>query len=136
MKRKFSNADHLQCVFTDDGISLYSRQQLIYFPYGSLESIKLNRFGILQIPHKDILCAFEVEQKDRKAMEDLVTETREKMKTADKSTMEMIDLKHKDPALTVSMDLDDQEQFRQYKIQFLQGLISPEEYHARKIQLT
>ena len=134
MKRKFSNADHLQCVFTDDGISLYSRQQLIYFPYGALESIKLNRFGILQIPHKDILCAFEVEEKDRKVMEDLVTEARQKMKTADKSPMELIDLKHKDPSLTVSVDLDDQEQFRRYRIQFLQGLISPEEYHARKIQ--
>ena len=136
MKHKFSNRDHIECVFTDEGISLYSRQQLIHFPYGALESIRINSFGMLQIPYKDILCAFEVNQEDLEAVNRQIILTRERMKDAEKAEMQLIDLSHKDPSLEVDCELQEKEQFRQYRIQFLQGLISPEEYHARKIQLT
>ena len=135
MKKSFKNSSHVECIFTDEGITFYGDQQEVFFPYGCIDSIKLSLFGILQATCGTQICSFAVDHKEKAEMKEMVKYAKDAMATAPKAEPQIIDLTKKDEKDIVSSDLSPEEQLKQYKAQFIQGIISKEEYDARKRQL-
>ena len=81
------------------------------------------------------ICSFAVDHKDRAEMKEMIRYAREAMQTAPRAEMQLFDLTKKAEKDRVSADLPAEEQLKQYKAQFIQGIISKDEYDAKKRQL-
>ena len=129
MKKIFSNSSQLQCVFTDDGVGFYGPRQEVYFPYGSIENISMSLLGILQVNRRSLVCTFApAGHGDRSELREMVKFARAAMKTAPEAEPQVMDAKsHK-----ADDGLSPEEQLKQYKTMFVQGVISKEEYDAKK----
>ena len=132
MKKKFSNANHVRCVFTDEGVTFCGETQDVYFPYGAIDDISLSLMGILQASHRAQFCTFAVDRKDRAEVKEMIRFARKAKASAEPAEVQFIDLKKQDEAAGVSADLSPEEQLKKYKMLFIQGAISKEEYDAKK----
>ena len=135
MRNAFTNSDHLQVIFTDEGITFYGAQQAVYYPYGSLDLVKMSLLGILQVASGTRICSFAVDHKDRAKVKEMIRYARDAMKTAPKAESQLIDTAAKTGAEQVPADLPAEEQLRRYKSLFVQGVISKEEYDVAKRRL-
>ena len=135
MKKSFKNKDQVEVIFTDEGVTFYGAEQEVYFPYGCIDEIRMSLLGILQCNHLANVCSFAVDHKDRKEMKEMIQFAREAMKTAPEGELQIFDNTKKDASEQVSGDLSPEEQLKKYKEQFIQGIISKEEYDLHKRQL-
>ena len=136
MKKVFRNSSKLECIFTEEGITFYGAEQEVYFPYGCIDSIKMSFMGVLQATCHTKICCFAVDRADKSAMKEMVKFAKEAMVSAPKAEPQVIDLTHKSEAETVPADLPPEEQLKRYKALFIQGILSKEEYDAKKRQLS
>ena len=136
MRNAFTNSDRLQVIFTEESVTFYGvDRQAVYFPYGSLDLIKMSMLGILQAASGKRICSFAVAHKDRAQVKEMVRYARDAMKTAPREECRLIDLSGKADADQVPADLPAAEQLRRYKALFVQGVISREEYDVAKRRL-
>ena len=135
MKQAFKNSSQVECIFTDEGVTFYGAQQQVYMPYGCLDSIKMSLLGVLQATSGKQICSFAVDRKDRAAVKEMLQYARKAMETAPRAETLLIDLTKKADKDKVSADLPAEEQLKLYKAQFVQGIISKEEYDVKKRQL-
>ena len=133
MRNAFTDANNMQCIFDDEGVTFADPKQEVFFPYGSIDNVKLSMLGVLQIASIPTVCTFLVDRKDRSAVKAMVKHTQQAMKTAPKAKPRVIDLSKS--AGDVDADLSPEEQLKHYKALFVQGVISKEEYDAHKRQL-
>ena len=132
MTTLLKNASRQECVFTDEGVTFYGVKQEVYMPYGCLDSISMSFLGILQAACGKHICSFAVDRKDRAIAKEMVKFAKQAMLTAPKEELKFIDLTQKSEDEVVSSDLSPEEQLKQYKQQFIQGVISKDEYDAKK----
>ena len=135
MEKAFSNASQVQCIFTDNGITFTGTEQEIFFPYGCIDSLKMSLMGILQATSRARVCTFAVDRKDRAEVKEAVKAAHEAMKTAPFGEVQVIDTNDKNGQEKVSSELSPEEQLKEYKAMFVQGIISKEEYDAKKVLL-
>ena len=135
MRKAFSNSNHVQCIFTDESVTFYGDEQAVCLPYGCIDEIKMSLLGVLQATSHTRICSFTVDHRDRAEVKEMVKYVRKAMTTAPKAELQVIDLVAKDEKNAVPNDLPPEEQLKMYKAQFVQGIISKEEYDAKKLQL-
>ena len=128
MKKTFTNPNHVEVIFTGDGIVFSGEKQKeqIYFPYGSIDLIKMSLLGILQVQSHARICTFAVERTDRAEMKKMISYALQALKTAPAAAVQILHNDCDDPAVST------EEQLKQLKSRFIQGLISKEEYDLRK----
>ena len=130
MRRSFSNDNGTQVVFTDDGVSFYGSVQEIYYPFGSIDLIRLSLLGVLQVGSKGKICCYVVDRKDRAALRQAMKDTQKAMKDAPKEEAKIF-MKN----LVMTPGLSPEEQLKKYKTLFVQGTITKDEYDHRRRQL-
>ena len=135
MKHSFQNKHGVECIFTDEGVTFYGAMQEVFYPFGSIDTINLSLLGVLQVAHRSQVCSFAVERGDRAQVKELVRNAKEAMKTAPKAEVQFVDLTQKSEKDVISPKLPPEEQLKQYKAQFIQGIISKEEYDLKKRRL-
>ena len=135
MKHSFQNKHGVECIFTDEGITFYGAMQEVFYPYGSIDNISLSMLGVLQVGHLSRICSFAVDRADRAQVKELVRNAKAAMKTAPRADVQFVDLTKKAEKDVISPNLPPEEQLKQYKAQFIQGIISKEEYDLKKRQL-
>ena len=131
MKEVFTNANHLTCIFTDKGILFSGAKQEAYYPYGCVDSLKMSLLGILQVVHRNQIMTFAVYHQDRSRMKQMMKDTKSLIENggfAEPCIFEKRDL--------VAEDLSAEEQLKQYKGLYVQGVISKEEYDVKKVILS
>ena len=70
MKKIFRNTlDHV-CIFNDDGVIFEEHEK--FFPYGSIDKIKLNFSGVLTVTHNEISCNFAIYPSDKQAIKEMI----------------------------------------------------------------
>lgn len=131
MKEVFTNANHVTCVFTDKGVIFFGARQEAFYPYGCIDSLRMSLLGILQVVHRNQIMTFAVDNKDRKRMKEMLKATRETIQNADFAQPVISDKQDRVPE-----DLPAEEQLKQYKGLFVQGVISKEEYDLKKVILS
>ena len=135
MNQGFRNSSQVECVFTDDGITFGGKEQEIFFPYSRIDTINLSLLGIFQVGYRSTICTFAVDRADRAAVKAAIKEAKELMKTAPDDEIRTIDLHAaaaEDPAVA---GMSKEDQLKHWKSQFIQGVISKQEYDAYKRQL-
>ena len=135
MKKSFKNHDNVEVIFTDEGITFYSKDQEVYFPYGCLDTVRISLLGVLQVVSRSSVASFAVERGDRAGMKEMIAYATEAMKTAPKDQVQVISLSDCSREIEVSQDLSPEEQLQKYKALFIQGAISKQEYDLKKRQL-
>ena len=130
MKKVFTNKTQVQLVFTDEGIGFYDSRQEMFFPYGSIDTLHMSLLGILQVTHLSRVCTFAVNSADRADVKTLIRSAKEAMAKAERTEPRFVDLTKQ--AALVDAGLSSEEQLRQYKTLFIQGIITREEYNAKK----
>ena len=130
MRKSFTNANGTQVVFTDDGISFYGSVQELFYPYGSVDLIRLSLLGVLQVGSKGKICCFVVDRKDRGALKQAMGFARKAMKSAPRAEA-LIFMKD----LVSAPGSSAEERLQRYRTLFVQGSITKEEYDHRKRQL-
>ena len=132
MRNVFTDANNMQCIFDDEGVTFSDPKQEVFFPYGSIDTAKLSLLGVLQIASIPTVCTFLVDRKDRAQVKAMVKHTQQAMKTFPKAKPRVLDLTK---GAQVDSGLSPEEQKKQLKALFVQGVISKEEYDARRRQL-
>ena len=135
MKYTFQNKHGVECIFTDEGVTFYGAMQEVFYPFGSIDTINLSLLGVLQVAHRSQVCSFAVERGDRARVKELVRNAKAAMKTAPKAEVQFVDLTQKSEKDVISPKLPPEEQLKQYKAQFIQGILSKEEYDLKKRRL-
>ena len=136
MKQSFRNSSQVECIFTDEGITFYGAEQEVYFPYGCIDSIKMSFMGVLQATCHTKICCFAVDRGDKSTMKEMIQYARKAMATAPRAEPQVIDLTKKSESEIIPSDLPPAEQLKRCKALFIQGIISKEEYDAKKRQLS
>ena len=135
MNARFHNQADILVIFNDFGIIFYDPRNAVYFPYGSIDTIKLSLLSVLQVMSHPQVCNFAVERGDKAAMKEAIAFAREAMKTAPKAAAKVFDIpqygyeNHVDPTLSA------EEQLKQYKSQFVRGAITRDELEIHRAVL-
>lgn len=72
MKTVFANSGGVQCIFTDEGLTFSGNGQEVYYPYGSLDTVKISLMGVLQASCRTRVCSFAVDRKDRAKAKEMI----------------------------------------------------------------
>ena len=129
MREVFTNATRIQCIIDDEGISFYSGQQEIFFPYGSMDTLRLNLLGVLHVACGEQICSFAVDKADRSAMKEVLQQARQANADAPAGKAQYIPLRQE---VQVPVDVPAKEQLRRSKALFIQGAISKAEYDSKR----
>ena len=132
MSKVFHDKFQMECSFTEEGITFCNSKRSVYFPYGCLDSLNLSFLGVMQAMSRAQVCCFTVEKQDKAEIKDLVKKAREAMKTAARAEAVIIDHEQ----IHVDQSLSPEEQLKQYKAQFVQGVLSKDQYDFMKKKLT
>ena len=132
MKKVFHDKNGMECIFNDDGVLFCDKLRRIYYPYGCLDSINISLLGVMQAVCRSQVCCIAVAHRDKAEAKEMVRFAREAMKTAPNANAVVLDL----AKCNVDQSLPNEEQLKQYKALFVQGILSKEEYDLQKRFLT
>ena len=127
MKIVFQNSVPMTCIFTDEGISLYSKSKEAFYPYGCIKSLKMNFMGILILSLGDHEVTYGVEEADRPRVREAVKQAHVLMKTAAPGEPRIYSR-----SLRVSPKLPPEEQLQQYKQLYISGTLTKDHYDLIK----
>ena len=130
MTEVFTNANHVTCIFTEQGVVFTGAKQDAFYPYGCIHSLRMSLLGILQVVHRNQILTFAVDHKDRARMKDMIRRSKEALSAGaggEPCVLEKGNL--------VSADLPKEEQLKKYKGLFVQGVISKDAYDLEKLVL-
>ena len=128
MSKVFHDKFQMECTFWEDGISFCNVRRNVFYPYGSLDTLSLSLLGVMQAVSHSLVCCFTVDRKDKAEIKDLVKQAREAMKTAPAGEAVVLDLDN----LPVDHSGSAEDQLKQYKALFVQGVISKPQYDMMK----
>ena len=132
MKKAFHDKFQMECTFMDEGIAFCNSKKNVYFPYGCMDSLNLSLLGVLQAVSHAQVCCFTVQKQDKGEIKELVKQAKAAMKTAPAADAVVIEM----DKIHVDSSLPHEEQLRQYKAHFVQGMIAKEQYDFMKRMLT
>lgn len=128
MKTVFRDKHNMECIFTDEGIIFCDNRRDVFYPYGGLDSINLSLLGVMQAVCNKQVCCFNSGRQDKAEMKKMVQfakDAREKMPMGEPVTIEKA-------SLQVDESLPAEEQLKQFKAMFVQGMMSKAQYDLKK----
>ena len=128
MSRVFHDKFQMECTFLEDGITFCNSKRNVYFPYGSLDSLNMSFLGVMQAVSHALVCCFTADKKDKAEIKELLKQAKEKMKTAPREDAVLVDLEK----IHVDQSLSPEEQLKQFKTHYIQGVISKDQYDLMK----
>ena len=133
MKKKFTNASQVHCVFTDDGITFYDPLDEIFYPYGSIEGINMSLMGVFQVSHMGFISTFTTDNlAQRREIREMIRYTKKAMKEAPKCEPVLMDVRK----VKLPAGLSVEEQLAEHKSMYVHGVITKDMYQAKKRLLT
>ena len=128
MKTVFHDKHNMECIFTDEGVTFCDSRRDIFYPYGCLDSLELSFLGIMQAVCRSQVCCFNVSHKDRAEVKKLIAFARGEMASHSSGRPVIIE-KYQ---VHVDENLPAEEQLKQFKAMFVQGILSKEQYDLKK----
>ena len=128
MSKVFHDKFQMECTFWEDGISFCNVRRNVFYPYGSLDTLNLSLLGVMQAVSHSLVCCFTVDRKDKAEIKELVKKAKEAMKTAPDGEAVVLDLDN----LPVDQTQSAENQLKQYKALFVQGVISKAQFDLMK----
>ena len=132
MMKVYRDKFQMECSFTEEGIYFCNSRRNVYFPYGSLDSLSLSFLGVMQAVSHSQVCCFTVSRPDKAEIKDLVQKAKEAMKKASRTEAVIVDL----DKLPVETGLSQEEQLKQYKALYVQGMLSRDQFNLMKAVLS
>ena len=131
MSKVFKDKFQMECSFGTEGVSFCNSKRDIYFPYGCIDSLNLSFLGVLQAVSRGHVCCFTVGREDKAEIKDLVKKAKEAMKSAPIAEPVVVELEQ----LGLGTGLSAEEQMKQYKAMYVQGVLSREQFDFMKRKL-
>ena len=132
MMKVYRDKFQMECSFTEEGIYFCNSRRNVYFPYGCLDSLSLSFLGVMQAVSRAQVCCFTVSRPDKAEIKELVQKAKEAMKSASRTEPVIVDL----DKLPVEGSLPAEEQLKQYKALYVQGMLSRDQFNLMKTVLS
>ena len=128
MSQVFHDKFQMECTFLEDGIMFCNSKRDVFFPYGSLDSLNMSFLGVMQAVSHALVCCFTADRTNKAEIKALLKQAKEKMMTAPKADAVLVDLEK----VHVDQSLGHEEQLKEFKAQYIQGVISRDQYNLMK----
>ena len=118
----------MQLTVTEEGMLFCNSKRDIYFPYGCMDSLNMSFLGVIQAVSRGQVCCFTASREDKAELKELVKNGKQAMKAGLHAEPVIVDLEK----IHVDQSLSPEEQLKQFKAQYIQGVLSREQYNLMK----
>ena len=128
MRKVFTDKFQMTCIFEDQGIIFSNVKRDVYFPFGCLDSLNMSLLGIIQAVSRSQVCCFTVKKEDKAELKELVKQGKAAMRAASGEEAVIVNKSSED----VDPALPKEEQLKLFKAQYVQGVITREQFNLEK----
>ena len=128
MSKVFYDKYQMACSFWQDGVAFCNSKREVFYPYGCLDSLNMSLLGIIQAKSRAQVCCFAVKREDKAELKALVKDAQQRMKDAARAEPVVLELSE----LPVDSSLPAEEQLKQYKSLYVQGVLTKEQFSFQK----
>lgn len=132
MRQEFQDKFQMTCIFNEEGVIFSNAARDVYFPYGCLDSLNMSFLGVIQAVSRGQVCCFTAGKADKAELKEWIRKAKEAMKTAPAADPILLDLSK----IQVDAGLPAEEQLKQYKAHYVQGMLSRDQFNLKKKLLT
>ena len=132
MEKIFKDKYLMTCIFDEEGVIFSNAARDVYFPYGCLDSLSMSFLGVIQAVSRGQVCCFTAGKADKAELKEWIRKGKETMKTAPAAEPVLLDLSK----IGVDAALPAEEQLKQYKAHYVQGMLSRDQFNLKKRLLT
>ena len=128
MEKVFKDKYQMTCIFDEEGVIFSNAARDVYFPYGCLDSLNMSFLGVIQAVSRGQVCCFTAGKADKAELKDCIRKAKEAMKTAGAGEPVILDLSR----IGVDAGLSAEEQLKEYKAHYVQGMLSRDQFNLKK----